>query len=91
MVASESVALDALGFNLAGDVEPGEAPVPAASGGNVVREQCADEIHHSPCLFEFVYLSRPDSIMEQLIHLQGASEDGGFPGGEDPNRGRSRY
>ena len=78
MVASESVALDALGFSLEGDIEPGEALVAPASGEQPVREQCASETYHSPCLFEFVYLSRPDSIMEQLSIYKARLKMGDF-------------
>jgi len=66
MFASESVALDALDFNLIGDVAPGEAVVVRSGSDGLVRAQCADNPRHHPCLFEFVYLSRPDSIMESL-------------------------
>ena len=66
MVASESVALDALGFDLVGDVGPGEAILMRVGKEGYERKLCAESPQSNPCLFEFVYLSRPDSIMESL-------------------------
>lgn len=63
MVASESVALDAVGFTLLRDVEAGEAVVIDADGQLHAR-QCARQTRFSPCLFEYVYLARPDSIID---------------------------
>lgn len=63
MLASESVALDACGFTLERDVEPGEA-VFIDVHGKVFSQQCAEQTQYSPCLFEYVYFSRPDSIMD---------------------------
>ncbi|GAB4345201.1 MAG: amidophosphoribosyltransferase [Gammaproteobacteria bacterium] len=65
MIASESVALDALGFELLRDLEPGEA-VFIDKRGNMYTRQCADDPIYSPCLFEFVYLARPDSILDNI-------------------------
>ncbi len=65
MIASESVALDALGFDLIRDVAPGEA-VYVDTQGNLQTCQCAERPVHSPCLFEFVYLARPDSIIDNV-------------------------
>ncbi len=65
MVASESVALDVLGFELVGDLQPGEA-VFIDVNGNVHRRVVVDEVHQRPCIFEFVYLARPDSIMDGI-------------------------
>lgn len=65
MVASESVALDALGFQLLRDVEPGEA-VLIDEGGNFYNRQCADAPQKNPCIFEYVYLARPDSVMDGI-------------------------
>jgi amidophosphoribosyltransferase len=65
MVASESVALDSLGFQLIGDVRPGEAVFIGRDGALVTR-QCADNPGYSPCIFEHVYLARPDSIMDNI-------------------------
>ena len=65
LVASESVALDTLGFKMLRDVEPGEA-VLIDIRGNFVSRQCADRTLHAPCMFEFVYLARPDSVMDGI-------------------------
>jgi amidophosphoribosyltransferase len=65
MVASESVALDALGFQLMGDVQPGEA-VLIEPNGRLVSQQCAANPQTNPCLFEYVYLARPDSVMDGI-------------------------
>jgi amidophosphoribosyltransferase len=65
MVASESVALDLLGFELLGDLEPGQAFYITRKGDIHVR-QCAENPRLSPCLFEYVYLSRPDSIIDGI-------------------------
>ncbi|HEY8010095.1 MAG TPA: amidophosphoribosyltransferase [Rudaea sp.] len=65
MVASESVALDILGFRLVRDVMPGEA-VLLSTDGRLFSRQCAEGALHAPCIFEFVYLARPDSMMEDV-------------------------
>jgi amidophosphoribosyltransferase len=63
MVASESVALDALGFKYLRDVAPGEA-ILVDESGNFHSRQCAENPSLNPCLFEFVYLARPDSVID---------------------------
>ena len=63
MVASESVALEALGFTVLRDVAPGEAIYVDQAGGFHAR-QCADKPILAPCIFEFVYLARPDSVID---------------------------
>ena len=63
LVASESVATDALGFQFLRDVEPGEA-VLIDTRGQFVSRQCAERTCHAPCMFEYVYLARPDSLMD---------------------------
>ncbi|MBU3070331.1 amidophosphoribosyltransferase [Aestuariicella sp. G3-2] len=63
MVASESVALDVLGYTLIRDVAPGEA-VFITGEGEVHTKQCSDEVSLAPCIFEHVYFARPDSIMD---------------------------
>jgi len=65
MIASESVALDVLGFDLIRDVEPGEA-VFIEENGALHTKQCTDEIDHCPCIFEYVYFARPDSIIDDI-------------------------
>lgn len=65
MVASESVALDVLQFERMRDVRPGEAIYIDEDGGLHSRDY-AGETQHTPCIFEFVYFARPDSIMDNL-------------------------
>src|SRR5512135_2484394 len=63
LVASESVALDTLGFQIVRDVAPGEA-VFIDEDGNFFSRQCAAKTSLNPCIFEYVYLARPDSLMD---------------------------
>lgn len=65
MVASESVALDALDFELVRDVNPGEA-IYIDSSGNLHTQQCTELHEVAPCIFEHVYLARPDSFMDDI-------------------------
>ena len=65
MVSSESVAIDTLGFQMLRDVEPGEA-VLIDVHGRFSSRQCATRAIHAPCIFEFVYLARPDSIIDGI-------------------------
>ncbi|MEJ2763317.1 amidophosphoribosyltransferase [Photobacterium sp. MCCC 1A19761] len=65
MVASESVALDAVGFDFVRDVAPGEA-VYITFDGELFTEQCADHPLLTPCIFEFVYFARPDSFIDKV-------------------------
>ena len=64
-VASESVALDILGFARLRDVAPGEAVV-ITSRGELRSEVCAPPAVHAPCIFEYVYFARPDSMMDDV-------------------------
>jgi|SRR5690606_22541958 len=65
MVASESVALDALGFELERDILPGEA-VFIDKQGRLFNREYAGRVSYAPCIFEFVYFARPDSIIDNL-------------------------
>jgi amidophosphoribosyltransferase len=65
MVASESVAFDILAFERVRDVRPGEA-VYIEEGGILHSREYSGATHHTPCIFEFVYFARPDSIIDQL-------------------------
>ncbi|USD36656.1 MULTISPECIES: amidophosphoribosyltransferase [Ferrimonas] len=65
MVASESVALDAVGFEYIRDVAPGEA-IYVDVEGHLFTKQCAEQPLLSPCIFEFVYFARPDSTIDGI-------------------------
>jgi amidophosphoribosyltransferase len=65
MVASESVALDVAGFELVRDVAPGEA-VYINLKGELFTRQCAEASRYATCIFEYVYLARPDSIIDDV-------------------------
>ncbi|HEY1128597.1 MAG TPA: amidophosphoribosyltransferase [Roseateles sp.] len=69
MVASESVALEGTGHQLERDVAPGEALFIDMSG-QLYTEQCNDNPALNPCMFEFVYLARPDSVMDGISVYQ---------------------
>lgn len=69
IVASESVALDVLGFKIVRDVEPGEA-VFIDMEGNFYSRQCAEDAKLNPCIFEYVYLARPDSVIDGVSVYQ---------------------
>jgi amidophosphoribosyltransferase len=65
MVASESVALDAVGFTFIRDVAPGEA-IYVTQCGELHTHQCAHNPINAPCIFEFVYFARPDSFIDGI-------------------------
>jgi amidophosphoribosyltransferase len=65
MVASESVALDVAGYELIGDVLPGEA-ICVTQSGVLHRQQCAENPKLMPCIFEHVYFARPDSLLDSI-------------------------
>jgi amidophosphoribosyltransferase len=65
VVASESVALDMLGYELVRDIGPGEA-IFFSLDGKVHARRCAEQTLHAPCLFEYVYLARPDSMLDGI-------------------------
>ena len=69
MLASESVTLEGTGHTFERNVEPGEA-VFIDLQGNVQAQQCADKPTLSPCIFEYVYLARPDSVMDGISVYQ---------------------
>jgi amidophosphoribosyltransferase len=62
MIASESVALATQGYKLLRDVGPGEAVFVDATG--VLHSRRCTEARHTPCIFEYVYLARPDSVID---------------------------
>jgi amidophosphoribosyltransferase len=65
MLASESVVLHALGYVDITDVKPGEA-VFITQDGQLYRQECITPPSYSPCIFEHVYLARPDSIIDKI-------------------------
>lgn len=65
MVASESVALDSQGFTVIADVKPGEAVILPLEG-ELQTHQCAEDARYAPCIFEQVYLARPDSMIDGI-------------------------
>ena len=65
MVASESVALDALQFKRVRDLRPGECLYISNDGALHARD-FPGEVRHTPCIFEYVYFARPDSILDDL-------------------------
>ncbi len=69
MVASESVALEGTGHVFERDVAPGEA-VFVSLDGQVQFRQCAEKAQLSPCIFEYVYLARPDSVLDGISVYQ---------------------
>ena len=65
IVASESLVLEASGYDIVRDVEPGEA-IFISRDGSLHQKQCAENPRLVPCSFEYVYLARPDSIMNGI-------------------------
>ena len=85
MIASESVALDVLGFSLLGDVAPGEA-VFIDMQGTLHRRQCAESTMLRPCIFEHVYFARPDSLMDGISVYKTRMRQGADPGQQNASR-----
>jgi amidophosphoribosyltransferase len=69
MIASESVALDGTGHTVERDIAPGEA-IFVNLDGQISAQQCVDMPRLNPCIFEFVYLARPDSVMDGISVYQ---------------------
>lgn len=65
MVASESVAFDVQGLRRERDIAPGEA-ICIQMDGKVSAQKCADEATSNPCIFEYVYFARPDSMLDNV-------------------------
>jgi amidophosphoribosyltransferase len=65
MIASESVAITSLGFTIIRDIKPGEA-IFVTRDGKLYTRQCTENPQYSPCIFEHVYLARPDSIIDGI-------------------------
>jgi amidophosphoribosyltransferase len=65
MLSSESVAIQSLGFDVVRDIAPGEAVFISAEG-ELHTQQCAENPQYAPCIFEHVYLARPDSIIDGI-------------------------
>ena len=64
MVSSESVAIEVLGYSNFIDINPGEAII--ITRNNVTKRQCVAPREFTPCIFEYVYFARPDSIMDGI-------------------------
>lgn len=65
MVASESIALDALGYELVGDVMPDQSII-VTTAGDIHQHQHKTSVAFTPCIFEYIYLARPDSILNGI-------------------------
>ncbi|MGL1832827.1 amidophosphoribosyltransferase [Rhodocyclaceae bacterium SMB388] len=77
LVASESVALDVLGYRMLRDVAPGEA-ILIDTDGRFHSRQCAQHTIQAPCMFEYVYLARPDSIIDGISVYESRVKMGEF-------------
>lgn len=78
MFSSESVALDVLGYEMLRDVAPGEAIYVESDSLRLHKRQCADTFDLSPCIFEHVYLARPDSVMDGVLLHRARINQGKF-------------
>ncbi len=77
LIASESVALDTLGFEIVRDIEPGEA-VFIDLDHQLHSLQCAQQPTYAPCIFEYVYLARPDSVIDGVSVYESRLKMGEF-------------
>ena len=75
MFASESVALDVIGYERVRDLKPGEAML-VDMEGTLHRALCHENARYSTCIFEYVYLARPDSILDNVSVYQSRMEMG---------------
>lgn len=78
LVSSESVALDTLGFKIIRDIEPGEAIFIEFGNQQLHARQCAQAPVFSPCIFEYVYLARPDSVIDGVSVYESRLRMGEF-------------
>ncbi len=76
MFASESVALDMLGFDIVRDIRPGEA-VYIDAAGREYAQVCADWAQQCSCIFEYVYFARPDSVIDKVFVHKSRTRMGG--------------
>ena len=74
LIASESVALEGLGFRFMRDVAPGEA-IFIDNDSNMHARQCAENPSLNPCAFEYVYLARPDSVIDGASVYECTSQE----------------
>ena len=65
VIASENALFTSLGFKTVRNVLPGEA-IFIDNDGNLHSQQCFDKVKNSPCIFEYVYLARPDSTIDEV-------------------------
>ncbi|RJU89819.1 MAG: amidophosphoribosyltransferase [Candidatus Poseidoniales archaeon] len=75
VVASESVAASALGFDIERDVMPGEA-IFISTSGHLFSRTCAEPAPYTPCVFEHVYFARPDSVIDGISVYQARLNQG---------------
>ncbi|CAG8497767.1 16961_t:CDS:10 [Funneliformis caledonium] len=74
MFSSESVVLDASGFSEVTDINPGEAIIITKTA--ITKRQLVEPINFTPCIFEFVYFARPDSVIDNISVYRSRLEMG---------------